>query len=85
VTTWVEAAPETVRPSKGHAAPALNDLLRRVEGEYREMPGLSLTPRQAERLWGLDCATCGVVLAMLTERQVLRRTTTGVYLRGPAG
>ena len=49
------------------------------------MPGLSLTARQAERLWGLDCATCGIVLTTLTERQILRRTRIGTYLRGPAG
>ena len=75
-------SPETVRNRKRRAAP-LNDLLRRVAGEYREMPGLSLTARQAERLWGLDSATCGVVLTTLTERQILRRTTMGTYLRGP--
>jgi len=32
-------------------------LLPRIEGEYREMPGLSLTVSQVERLWGLDSST----------------------------
>ena len=57
------------------------ELLSRVEGEYREMPGLSLTVSQAERLWRLDSSTCAFVLALLRERRVLRRTTNGSYLR----
>jgi hypothetical protein len=34
------------------------DVLRRVQGEYIEMPGLRLTIAQAQRLWGLDRAVC---------------------------
>lgn len=56
-------------------------LLLRVEGEYREMPGLSLTVPQAERLWGLDASTCASVLTALIERRVLTRTPSGAYLR----
>jgi len=59
--------------------PRLLELLQRVEGEYREMPGLILTVSQAERLWGLERATCAVVLATLIKRQVLRQTPTGAY------
>ena len=29
-------------------------MLRQVRSEYLEMPGLRLTRRQAQRLWGLD-------------------------------
>jgi hypothetical protein len=58
---------------------ALLELFRRVESEYREMPGLSLTLPQAARLWGLDRRTCEFVLTTLTERRVLRRTTKGTY------
>ena len=83
MTPFTEA-PETVGNSRQRTTPSLDDLLHRAEAEYREMPGLSLTARQAERLWGLDCATCGVVLTTLTERRILRRTRTGTYLRGPA-
>lgn len=83
MTTLAEA-PHTVRNSTRRATPAFDDLLRRVEGEYCEMPGLSLTARQAERLWGLDGATCAIVLATLIERRVLRRTTIGIYVRGSA-
>ena len=41
-------------------------LVRRVRGEYREMPGLSLTVLQAARLWGLDSRTCAALLTTLT-------------------
>ena len=83
--TPLRQAPQTDGNSTRRATPSLDDLLHRAEAEYREMPGLSLTARQAERLWGLDCATCGAVLTTLTERQILRRTRIGTYLRGPAG
>jgi hypothetical protein len=38
-----------------------------IEAEYREMPGLSLTTVQIQRLWGLDLATTDAVLAKLTS------------------
>lgn len=71
-----------VRKTELGAAPALQELFRRIEGEYREMPGLSLTLPQAERLWGLDRRTCEVALATLIERKVLKRATDGTYVRG---
>jgi hypothetical protein len=64
--------------------PVLVDLLSRIEGEYREMPGLSLTLPQAERLWGLDRNTCEFVLTKLMERRFLRRAMNGTYVRGSA-
>ena len=42
-------------------------LIARVVGEYRDMPGLSLTVRQAQRLFGLDAITCQRVLDSLVE------------------
>ena len=74
----------TVRKTEPRT-PAIRELLRRIEGEYREMPGLSLTVSQAERLWGLDRATIAFVLTTLLERRILKRTTIGTYLRGPGG
>lgn len=64
------------------SAESFGELLVRIEGEYREMPGLNLTASQAERLWGLDGRTCASVLTTLIERQILKRTTSGTYLRG---
>lgn len=60
---------------------ALHDLLRRVEREYREMPGMCVTAPQAQRLWGLDSTTCAFVLMTLVERRVLRRTPRGTYVK----
>ena len=42
------------------------DVVRRVQGEYLEMPGLRLTEAQARRLWNLDEASCaGLELGLL--------------------
>jgi hypothetical protein len=60
---------------------ATGDLVRRIESEYREMPGLNLTVWQAQRLWGMDHATCLWVLTLLVTRRVLKRTPAGTYLR----
>jgi len=60
---------------------ALHDLLRRIEGEYREMPGLCVTAPQAQRLWGLDSTTCALVLTTLLERRILRRNARGAYVK----
>jgi hypothetical protein len=53
-------------------------MIRRIQSEYDEMPGLKLTEAQAQRLWGLDGNTCRLVLATLLERRFLRRTATGM-------
>ena len=46
---------------------ATDDELRRIQGEYLEMPGLRLTVAQACRLWQVDAATCERVLAQLVR------------------
>ena len=60
---------------------SIHDLLRQIENEYREMPGMCVTARQAERLWGLDSTTCKFVLSTLVERHILRRTVRGTYVK----
>ncbi|MGE0042410.1 MAG: hypothetical protein AB7H88_08150 [Vicinamibacterales bacterium] len=52
-------------------------LVARIRAEFLEMPGLRLTPHQAERLWGLDRPTCEAVLARLTATHVLVRSADG--------
>lgn len=64
------------RPASGIAT-----LLRRIQREYLEMPGLRLTQAQAQRLWDLDRTTCRTALATLTERGFLKRTPAGSYIR----
>ena len=57
------------------------DILYRIQGEYREMPGLRLTPAQAQRLWGLDRAACDSALAQLVSTGFLARTRDGAFVR----
>jgi hypothetical protein len=66
----VECDPDTVR-----------ELMRRVQAEYAEMPGLSVTMPQAQRLLCIDRRTCAVVLQLLIDRGFLRRTAKGRYIR----
>jgi hypothetical protein len=56
------------------------DLRRRVEAEYREMPGLKLTPQQASRLWHLDAASSAMLLDSMVDAGVLYRARDGGYL-----
>lgn len=64
----------------------MSDLvLQRVHGEFLEMPGLRLTCRQAQRLLGLDEATCRRLLELLVDAKFLRRSGNGVYMRQTDG
>jgi hypothetical protein len=58
-----------------------DDVLRRVRGEYIEMPGLRLTTAQAQRLWGLDRASCDALLGALVDAKFLSRTRDGAFVR----
>ena len=57
------------------------DVLRRVKGEYLEMPGLRLTMAQAQRLWGLDRSVCDALLGTLVDAKFLFRTRDGAFVR----
>ena len=62
-------------------------ILRRICGEFIEMPGMRLTLSQAQRLWGLDERTCQVLLEYLVDTKFLCRSAHGNYGRtsdGPA-
>jgi hypothetical protein len=56
-------------------------VLERIRAEYEESPGLSLTERQARRLWGLDEKTCSTLLKELVEEHYLQRTAAETYIR----
>lgn len=60
-------------------------ILQRVYGEFLEMPGLRLTSRQAQRLWGLDEPTCVQVLEYLVDAKFLCRSVNGGYCRSTDG
>jgi hypothetical protein len=65
--------PEQIRAS--------DEMLRRVQGEFLEMPGLRLTEPQARRLWGLDAASCDALLGALIDAKFLFRTRDGAFMR----
>ena len=66
-------------PRETHVLPSR--LTERVQAEYREMPGLSLTLPQACRLLALGPSSCSAVLEALVDTGVLFRTSNGVYRR----
>jgi hypothetical protein len=59
----------------------ISDLIRRVQSEYSEMPGLCVTLPQAKRLLAIDETTCAAVFAVLVKKGTLRRTPQGRYVR----
>lgn len=65
--------PRRVRPA--------NDLLRRIQGEFLEMPGLRLTEPQARRLWNLDPLSCSTVVSVLLDAGFLFKTSDGSLMR----
>ena len=60
-------------------------IIDRIRGEYLEMPGLSLTSAQAQRLCGVDQSVCKVVLDALVEAQFLAVNAHGMYARASEG
>jgi hypothetical protein len=66
-------APEQQRPTE--------EVLRRVQGEFLEMPGLRLTGAQAQRLWGLDTAMCEALLGALVDAKFLFKTRDGAFMK----
>lgn len=69
----MRTTPEPTRP--------IDDVLRRVQGEFLEMPGLRLTESQARRLWGLDQVSCSALLDALVDANFLFRTRDGAFMR----
>jgi hypothetical protein len=57
------------------------DWLQLIQAEYSEMPGLHLSKRQAQRLWGLDPNSCDVLFNQLEASHFLRRTPNDAYIR----
>ena len=69
------------RPEIAVAENPAVDALRRIRGEYLEMPGLRLTCAQAQRLWGLEPPICATLLQSLVEEKFLYRADNGMFAR----
>jgi hypothetical protein len=61
--------------------PVAPQILQRIRAEYLEMPGLSLSPEQVQRLCGMDSALCASVLGALVETGFLSKGSDGAYAR----
>jgi len=64
---------------------SIADWLQLIRAEYFEIPGLHLTQRQVERLWGLDRLTSDALLGALVGTGFLRCTRAGGYVRMDGG
>jgi hypothetical protein len=67
---------------EGERAMNVATVARRVLAEFREMPGMALTPRQASKLFGLEQEVCRLVLDMLVDAAYLRETIAGQITLG---
>lgn len=67
--------------SESLAVISRDEILRRIRGEFLEMPGLRLTCAQAVRLWTLDAPLCVELLESLTRERFLQRRDDGTYAR----
>jgi DNA-binding IclR family transcriptional regulator len=56
-------------------------VLARIRAEYLEMPGLSLTLQQGQRLWGVDRSELEPLLRRLVEAGFLARLGDRYVLR----
>jgi hypothetical protein len=61
--------------------PLITDVVRRVQGEFLEMPGLRLTGAQARRLWGLEETVCDALLSALVDAKFLFKTRDGAFMK----
>ena len=59
----------------------ISDVVRRVQGEFLEMPGLRLTGAQARRLWGLEATMCEALLSALVDANFLFKTRDGAFMK----
>jgi Fic family protein len=69
----------TVQPDTPDAS--TSSVVQRIRGEYMEMPGLTLTVRQAARLWGLEIPQSRLLLSELVESRFLVKDSGGAYRR----
>jgi hypothetical protein len=63
---------------------SFDQILNRLRGEFREMPGMRLKLEQVQRLCGIEPPLCKLALETLVEAKFLRLGSDGAYvLSGP--
>jgi hypothetical protein len=75
------ASPPVGRPELRRNPEWRRMLVRRVRGEYLDMPGMRLTLVQAQRLFGLRPDICERILMELVREGFLRKTIGQVFAR----
>jgi hypothetical protein len=60
-------------------------LMALIRSEFSEIPGLSLTRDQVQRLWALDAVVADLVIAGLLRSGFLRLGAQGRYSRADLG
>ena len=65
----------------GDTGPGIQEVVRRIRGEFLEMPGLRLTEQEARRMWRLDETACEAVLGALVDARFLAKTRDGAFIR----
>ena len=73
------------RTDLGSVGGAGRTFAQHVHAEYAAMPGLSITLRQAQRLWAVDRQTCQALFSRLVARGVLRLTAAGRFVLAERG
>ena len=63
----------------------MQGVLERVRAEYLEMPGMSLTTQQVQRLCGIERILCQTVLDALVDEKFLSLKPNGAYARSNDG
>ena len=56
-------------------------MAKRVRAEFEEMPGMTLTMRQASRLFGIEGDVCRTVFERLVTMSYLKWTPSGAITR----
>lgn len=59
----------------------IGTLVVRMQGAFLDLPGLTLTAREAGQRFDVDETTSQAILGVLAEAGVLNRTKHGVYSR----
>jgi len=54
---------------------------RRVQAEFEEMPGMTLTMPQASRLFGIEREICKMIVERLVRTSYLKWTAAGSFTR----
>ena len=81
VASFRGSAPGSLAARSELAIDSFEHLTRRVRNEYLEMPGLSLTVGQAQRMWQLHRSDCEDLLSALVDSGFLARTPAGAFVR----